>query len=254
MRENIPPKKFVDSEDLKTLSEEWRTESRSNEPAGKTSGSKMIYGYQAFRFESDDGFGLGKRLKELHGESIIHDVIPRLLGKLPRGKKLKILDNGGGAGLLTDQIRREFGDRVEVCSTGLSKQAAREYRKRENLPPLHKDDLKWRSIQELSDYPEFGLIIDTYDEQYYRSRQHLGFLYVDGSFGLSSISEWYKHIGQVTKKLLPGGYATIAPVCFATKEEREIALSKIKEKFKINAYWGPTDTKRLKSLKIEKLV
>ncbi len=241
----VSNKRFVDAEEIKGLGENWSSQAKIDEPARKYKATifrspkekdGFLYGYNAYRQEESKSAVAGERIEDLHGESIIKEVIPRLLGDMKPGQKLKILDNGGGAGLFADQIREIFGDRVEVYSTGLSKQSAREYRKEKKLSKLHENDLKWRSIQELSDYPEFGLIIDTYGEQYYRSDQHME---------EPNLKEFYKHVEQVVKKLLPGGYATLAPVSFSNLKINPV-LGFIKENFGVEAYWGVGNKESLK--------
>jgi hypothetical protein len=135
-------------------------------------------------------------IEYLHGEFIILSVIPRLLKNKPVGYKLKILDNGGGIGVLTDQIRKRFGNEVEVYSTGLSKRVAKKYRKENDYPNLHKNDLKWRSIEELSDFPEFDLIIDTFGELYYKTEQYLN------NVDKETLKTLYDHLGGSAQSLI----------------------------------------------------
>lgn len=144
-----------------------------------------------------------------HGFSFIKDVIPRLILLNP-GRKIRVLDLGGGAGFFAEQIRKEFPDQVRVYTTGLRKDSARVERlKSQNrvtrpfltkegywIPDLraHQDDLKWRSIFELSPESEFDLIIDTRGEMYYGSRSN---------------DDIEAYIFQIASKLMPGGLFSI---------------------------------------------
>jgi hypothetical protein len=250
MKQNGIERKFIGPEEIDKLGKKWSSSAKINESVNKDVARqprKFIYGYKVDRQEGKDGvFGIEK----LQKESILEKVIPRLLKELPAGQKLKILDNGAGIGVFSDQIRAKFGDRVDVYSTGLSKQAAREYRKKESLPKLHKNDLKWRSIQELSDYPEFGLIIDTYGEAFYRTTEHIRLNEEEIGLGVDLLKEFYKHIEQIVKKLLPGGYATLYPVDFANEGERESVVKKIIDDFGVNAYYMGRETLKLEKPKI----
>jgi len=234
MKQNGPEKKFTQPQDIRILGEGWHKQAKLDEPAGKNKFSEStIYRTVTNRYE--DSNKEKSEISSLHGESIIKEVIPKLLKELPEGQKLRILDNGTGVGIFTDQIRKEFGDKVDVYSTGLSKQAAREYRKKKELPKLGKNDLKWRSIQELSDYPEFNLIIDTYGEAYYRPFFNMT------KTNLSEMhtfpDEFYKHLEQVIKKLLPGGYATITPLRLLTSKIDRSIINTIEQKFGVSIYW-----------------
>ena len=244
-------KKFIGPGKMGELGEDWSELAKDNESVSKKETKqprKLMYKYTVGRQE---GVFSVDSIEKLHCESILGSVIPRLLKKLSPGQKLKILDNGAGAAIFTDQIRAKFGDRVDVYSTGLSKQAASEYRKQNDLPKLHKNDLKWRSIQELSDYPEFGLIIDTYGEAFYRVFDKADWsddekIYLNQDHQ----TEFYRHIEQIIKKLLPGGYATLYPVDFAKEGENESVAKKIKEKFAVNAYYVGRDTLKIEKPKI----
>jgi len=109
---------------------------------------------------------------------------------------------------------------VKVYTAGLSKKSAREYKKDRyktfNIdtgpkpsPSLQPDDLRWRSILELSDYPEFDLIIDTFGEQLYSTHP-------EGNFAKISVEIFEAYIRAVIKKLLPGGRAFLCPVYIDT--------------------------------------
>ncbi len=146
-------------------------------------------------------------VSELHGVSFIRNVIPELIKTKKNGEKVRILDSGAGAAFFTDEIRKAFGDKVEVFSTGLSKEVALAHRKK-NKPvgehELHPNDLKWYSILQLSDFEEFDLIIDTFGEYYYNVKQ--------GGFNSDeNYADTLDHLTAVIKKLKPGGLASIVP-------------------------------------------
>ena len=152
-----------------------------------------------------------------HGLHFIKDVIPKLI-KAKEGKdKVRILDIGGGIGIFTEELRKRFRDAVQVYSTGLRKQPARIFRRKvneydENISrKLHHDDLKWRSVLQLSDFPEFDLIIDTYGEQYY---------------GRSDEDTFEMYLRAIIAKLNQGGLASITPIEQGTKRN---ILEKIKK-------------------------
>ena len=127
-----------------------------------------------------------------HGVDFMKDVIPGMIEKLKRNdnkRKLKILDLGCGFGFFNDQLRARFRDGVDVYGTALVKTETNRRKsefydkikngvmlidttKREQLlqelkPQLHQNDAKWRSVMEMSEYPEFDLIIDTSGEMLY---------------------------------------------------------------------------------------
>lgn len=172
---------------------------------------------------------------------VIPEIIQRVRAE-GSARKIRILDLGGGTGLSNDQIRTKFPDDVRVFSTSLLKGKLVKDRKQEfienirqgildvgigikneisltelsrreilaslgrdtDTPPrlLHPDEAKWRSILELSDWPEFDLIIDTLGE----------LLYVD------SYIEFRQKLAACVAKLRPGGRLYIS----VTKHERTI--------------------------------
>lgn len=145
-----------------------------------------------------------KTIEEDHGISFFEQIIPRLLQSKKEKEKVKILDIGGGVGIFSAELRKQFGDKVKVYTTGLRKQPARMFRRGTNyLTPelsqtIHPDDLKWRSILELRNFPEFDLIIDTYGEQYHGTA-------VDSK-------KFALYIQAIIAKLQPGGIASISPL------------------------------------------
>lgn len=128
----------------------------------------------------------------------IRDIIPKMLErKRTQGEKeyANILDVGGGIGLYAQQIRDNFGpEKVRVYTTGLRKRLAKKVREKRG-GRLDKDDLRWRSILQLRDFPEFDLILDTWGEFYYTDDKNK-----------------QKYLDAVIKKLLPNGFACIAPI------------------------------------------
>lgn len=165
------------------------------------------YLYPAIRRE---GKPIGKRtIESYHNDESFISWIKQKLSDSDYNKVVNVLDVGGGAGLYAEQIRKEFGDKVDVYTTGLRKQAAvklrsaltdntSEYFKMPKDISIdakpHRQDLKWRSILQLSDYEEFDLIVDTAGEFAYAARDR------------ESIN---RYVAAVVHKLLPGGKASI---------------------------------------------
>lgn len=187
---------------------------------GKRIDYEPRYDYIADRIEGLDDKGSVGGINRIHRVSFLNEIIPAILERKKReGKKEKcrILDIGGGAGEFAKQIRDKFGERVEVFTTGLKKSTARIEARRK----LHKNDLKWRSVRQLSDFEEFDLILDTLGE----------FLY-----GTEYKPEKESYIMAVIKKLKPGGMASLLLPDFNTSEEDEFFdfLSNQREKEKFN--------------------
>ncbi len=168
---------FLSPAELRDQVERWRKAGAANE--SKEDG----YNYEATRYErAGNDYN---SIEQIHGESFIRfieDLIKKRTSEDKPFQRVKILDVGGGAGFYAEQLRNKFGDKVEVFTTGLSKKAAQEARRRESSlieitgsthieeplsQKLHPNDLKWRSILQLRDYPEFDLIIDTFGEYNY---------------------------------------------------------------------------------------
>lgn len=141
-----------------------------------------------------------RKITELYGESVVEGVIPRMLALKKGDEKVCMLDIGGGAGVLAEQVRQAFGDRVKVYTTGMRKKPARAVRREEHeidetlSNGLRKDDLKWRSVLELHNYPEFDFIQDTYGEAYH---------------GVRASEELRVYFNAVCDKLLSGGEARL---------------------------------------------
>lgn len=169
---------------------------------GKGIDYEPSYSYIAGRTE---GKGTMNDIDKIHKVSFLNEIIPAILERKKReGKKekCKILDIGGGAGEFAKQIRDKFGDSVEVFTAGLKKSTARMEARRK----LHKNDLKWRSVRQLSDFEEFDLILDTLGE----------FLY-----GAEYKQEKEFYIMAVIKKLKPGGMASLFFPDFHTGEKED---------------------------------
>ena len=106
-------------------------------------------------------------------------------------RPVRILVLGGDVGFFNDEVRHNYGNKVEVFGTTIEtaysrkrKRAIIEWLKTKSefkepetkdylLKALQKDihpnDRKWRSIVEMRDFPEFDMIIDTYGELKYSS-------------------------------------------------------------------------------------
>lgn len=178
------------------------------------------YVYPAIRREGETP---GRRpIETYHGESFI-EWIDQQIAAHPEAGPLHVLDVGGGIGLYTEQLRKQFGDKVRVYSTGLRKAPVRlqraqlragqspQYKLPKNVEvnsDAHPDDLKWRSILQLSDFEEFNLIVDTAGEFAYTA---------------SSLEEVSRYILAVIHKLLPGGKASIGFI----SESQALFLKKV---------------------------
>jgi SAM-dependent methyltransferase len=233
--------KFLTPEELKRKTQEWRINTKKKEiPEVRYKYDRMSEG------------GLDEHsISQLHETSFINDVIPKLIERKKKGEKVKVLDVGGGAGFFTDEIRKRFGEKVEVFSTGLSKRAAEDYREKtigEKNKNLHPNDIKWRSILELSDFEEFDLIIDTLGEFYYTLQED----------GLQENKDRLRqkavdYLTAVIKKLKPEGLASIiATSGISFRAEGGMGKEIIKElekEYKVKIY-TLVDTP---CLKIEKL-
>jgi SAM-dependent methyltransferase len=187
--------------------------------------SEQGYQYPAARVES-----LGKdepKLKRYHSESFI-DWINNHLSLVKAGEKVLILDIGSGAGLYAEQLRSIFGNKIEVYTTGLRKKAANKLRTHINnqnvfftfksnngvSPKIHQNDLKWRSILELSDFPEFDLAIDTVGE----------FSYLE-----DLDSSLKRYVVALLHKLKVGGHASISIGSALEVDSARLVLDEIKE-------------------------
>lgn len=242
----LPP----DAEKFSGRIVDWEQSSRSyeREPEGIE--------YPAYRMEGREVEG-ERTIEACHNESFV-DYIRQLIAQKDSAgdkSKVKILDVGGGAAMFADQLRRTFGDRIKVYTTGLRKQSAELLRaslKQKSaedaggLEPfemssrLHKDDLKWRSILQLSDYPEFDLIVDTFGEFEYANIQKYEIYlreakYKKGDKENDAYGKEYgdrveQYLNAVVNKLLPCGKASI--LFFIGHRQVPTMIKEILKKFK----------------------
>lgn len=173
--------------------------------------------------------GQATTINELHGVDFLGEVIPGMIERVRAGgfkRKIKILDMGCGLGFFNDQIRARFGNEVEVYGTGIDKASLKKRKARiirdiengtmemdeiekarllsETDGVLHPNDAKWNSIEELSDFPEFDLIVDSEGEIIYAGGSGVGFL----SKGDSTQTKLICAI----KKLNPGGQLFVSRI------------------------------------------
>lgn len=181
---------FLSTQELaKKVDEEWTQDAAVFEPALK---DDRPVNYPVTRTEGNKIEGAD--ISGAHFERFIAETIPRLIAENP-DRKIKIIDIGGGAALFAKQIRDAFGDKVEVFTTGLKKKAAKMARAKEGLSEkLDKNDLKWRSILQLHDFPEFDLMVDTFGEFF---------------MGDKTLEGQMVYITTVIKKMALGGHASI---------------------------------------------
>lgn len=201
MSERFP---FLDKDEIKDKSAIWR----DNFNGGETKAAYPYKGGDSSVSRQVD------RINTLHG----FDLDKLVDYYLKRKSKVKILDIGAGAGFLTDQLREKFGKNAEVLSTGLSKQSARSFRIHHGKGRLHDNDLKWRSVLELSDYPEFDIILDTWGEKTYTTGKFIK----DERVGYD-IEALRRYIFACSKKLNPDGMASIVAY------HGEVPLSTLKQ-------------------------
>lgn len=208
--------KFISEQELAEFAGAWKKAADNTE-------SNNSYSYPFTRLEQDkiDDNEFSEKIEDEHGVHFIRDVIPYLISKHP-GEKIKILDVGGGIGAYSEQIRQAFPNEVEVFSTGLSKKIAKKVRasmveKKDEwkwLPPkLDRNDLKWRSVKQLSDYQEFHLIVDTFGEHYYD-------VYAKNKGTKDKFDKLELYLTIIAKKLLPGGMASIKGGVFYSDEDQ----------------------------------
>ena len=193
-REEKPP--FLTPEQRNDEVVSWQIMARRKERS-----PNRIFPVDQYDYKADRDI---KIIEEEHGISFFEQIIPRLLQSKKEHEIVKILDIGGGVGIFSAELRKRFGDKIKVYTTGLRKQPARMFRRATNyLTPdlsqtIHQDDLKWRSILELKNYPEFDLIVDTYGEQYYGT--------------VTDSEKFTLYIQAIIAKLQPGGIASISPI------------------------------------------
>lgn len=194
------PSPFLNPEELAKRTAEWHDVAAYEKIASRAQ-------YPTYRLESPETGSEAGTVNELHQVSFLDQVIPALLAEHHEKQPLHILDAGGGIGLFADQIQETFGERVEVFTTGIAKKPVRDFRKKITAAAkagtihapqplataeraLPDNYLRWRSIEQLSDFPEFDLIIDTIGEFDYTKHP---------------VEYWTALI----KKLAEGGFASV---------------------------------------------
>lgn len=199
---------FYTEEEIKNNADKWK----------KTS-LNISYDHNQHRLEGHPEEHLD--ISRLHYVSFIDNVIPRLVAKKKGQGKVRILDIGAGSAQYADQIREKFGNNVEVTTTGLAKSKAKEYREVINKNNLNPKDLKLASVFQMSDYPEFDLIIDTFGEQYYFTEQGKVADEEVIQVGLDSkdkFNKFERYIKAIVAKLQSEGTASIYPVIINSPE------------------------------------
>lgn len=208
---NTRPDSFITPKEQKELIDGWKN-GISIEDSRKTSGYciNRCEGMGDYRGPAQ----WSTSIDTLHAESFIGNIA-KLIKKRENdpelsSKKIQVLDVGGGIGVYAEQLRGIFNDKIKVTTTGLSPSSASKIRDNFSdqnvetgwsLPSwqiskkMHPDDLVCQSILQMSNYPEFDLIIDTFGEQYYIDERFIE-----------------KYINAVICKLKPGGMASIAPL------------------------------------------
>lgn len=162
------------------------------------------------KFDNED-------LDRIHQINFIKFVSGKIDGNhSSRKNPTMVLDLGGGMHFFSDQLRENFGSKVRVISTDISRDVVEQARSmlvemQAQIPyigkvkkTLHPDDGKMHSIFQMNAIDEngrpkseFDLIVDTYGEQYYG---------LDGSEEMLK-----KYLQAVVAKLKSGGMATIYP-------------------------------------------
>ena len=230
------PLPFLTSEERAKKIQEWKAHARAYESR------EQGFRYTANRREGDPE----DPIERLHDISFLREVIPELIRRKKPGELVRILDVGAGLGFFTEQIRDAFPEKVKVYSTGLSRAAVRRDLRDHGegqgaSRKLHRHDLKWRSVFELSDYEEFDLIVDTYGELYYAQRSDQDKVgsypqqYFDHRLKPEEPAVIERYLRAVIKKLKPGGIASLYPLMFQIDNYRAIRvmLKKLEAEFPI---------------------
>lgn len=196
----------------------WKPAGKSEKLAFK---DKRHLGYRATRIESggkqifnspvQDDYAIDK----IHKFSFIEHIRKTLAdwNKFPenhpmRKRKFRVLDLGAGTCAYARQLREEFGNRVKVFTTGLSKAPAQGLLRKalgDHTAKLDKNDLNFRSVRELRDFPEFDLVIDTFGECCYINEGHAN-AYLPQRNLYDDLENYFT---AVISKLKPGGIASI---------------------------------------------
>lgn len=196
-----------------------------------------------WEFEEDT-----KTINEIHGKDFLGDVIPKVIARVRASgstRKIKILDMGCGLGFFNDQIRAKFGNEVEVYGTGIDKKSLKKRKARvisdiksgsieidktdkeqllsETDGSLHPNDARWNSVEELSDSPEFDLIIDSEGEIIYAGGSGVGFF--------AKIDSTQTKLLYAIKKLNPGGQLFVSRIHESHKGLTPERRQEISEKY-----------------------
>ncbi len=202
---------FLTSPEYSKMVEGWK-EDKNREDSKMNEENKLVYTM---------GRHVGARedldLNKLHDTDFFAVVKEKIINNNSNRKNpTMVLDVGGGMHLFSDQLRSEFGSKVKVISTGLSKDTSEQARgmlekMKSKIPyvgeikkEIHPDDSKMHSVFQLNKTDEtkdpkaeFDLVVDTYGEQYY---------------GLGGDAMWLeKYLKTLISKLKSGGIATIYP-------------------------------------------
>jgi hypothetical protein len=193
-------KKFLDAQTYRLMVDSWRdAKFRQEHP-------DALRHYMMQRIEGSPDINID--IGYLHQTAFLRGIIPEKIKEKEGKRKVRILDIGTGAAHFPDQIREQFGDAVEVYSTGLDKKLASAKRGM----PLHINDIKWHSISELRDIPEFDLIIDTIGEIEYRTQRYEAYIeeviaklqaHGDAYLVLLYDTNRYEQILEITQKVDP---------------------------------------------------
>lgn len=165
---------------------------------------ELKFGYLIDRREFD---GTNQAIETLHGTSFITKVIPELLQRKADGEPVTVLDCGSGIAVYPDQLRQAFGNKIKVSSTGnLDRQQVEDARKANGLNPLHHDDLKLKSIDDLQADLKFDLILDTRGEQFYKTNQDTH------SLEKARFENWKNHVRTLLSRRSDIGVISLSPV------------------------------------------
>jgi len=203
-------------------------------------------------------------IDDKHAQSFIQYIENRLADSQFKERKFRILDLGGGGGVYADQLKEVFGDKIEVFTTGLAKQPARDLRRERfegglvESSKLPHNYLKWRSIMELSHEDddgrpkkEFDLIINTWGEFPY------GFSANTDLFGKPDKKKrerWLRSfLGMVVAKLRVDGLASIFPVRMRDRDKFELIMKELEKVYNFQFEFLSKGHSSFHCLKIRKL-
>ncbi len=211
---------FLTPEDHRKMVTVWQSQSLKHE---RKYGEIYRYGVQ--RREENEIITniLFLGVATIHGKSIYAEIEKRLAAR-QHGHKIKVLDVGGGAGIYADNLCEKFQDNITVYTTGLRKGNALQYRRTQKIQtPLRKTYLKWRSISELSNYPEFDIIIDTLGEFYYTTGDRQQIIQHLPKDKITPALEQYVYCAIA--KLKDGGLLSVAPLSCWLQNHLDLLMS-----------------------------